>query len=561
LLKHSSHLESKGLISHKEASPMKLRAACLVVSFLSLLLSLAPLTVAQTAAETASALPRLVRFSGTVKDLNGNPLTGVVGITFALYSEQTGGAALWLETQNVTADRGGHYVALLGSTKPDGLRTDLFTSEQARWVDVQVSGQSEQPRVLLVSAPYALKAGDAETVGGLPASAFILANGGSPAVASTKTAAAPASNAASKNSSPANPDVTGKGTIDYIPMWDTTSDIVNSIIFQKSSEIGINTTTPAATLDVNGKTDIRDTLTLYPKSTDNTLGINGTAFKIDQAGKVTFITGQTFPGAGTITGVTTASGSGLSGGGTSGTLSLKVPSAGITNTMLANSKITLNASAAGGLAAPGAMTLGSTNTIGLKSCSANQILQYSGSAWGCATPGTGKGTVTSVGTGLGLKGGPVTGAGTLTIDTSIVPQLNVANTFTTDQNVAGNIGASGSVTALSAILSGSDVGVSSSGTEYGGIFSSNGGHIGLYGYNTNDCDLCVGVEGYAFGATRTIGVIGGTASSQGVGVYGQMEGASKTGANRGSAGVWGIREDREEKPGPGFWPLPTITQP
>ncbi|MGA6986579.1 MAG: hypothetical protein WBZ01_11040, partial [Terriglobales bacterium] len=62
---------------------MKLRFACVVIG----LLSLVSLTVAQTSSQTASALPRLVRFGGTVKDLNGNPLTGVVGITFALYSE------------------------------------------------------------------------------------------------------------------------------------------------------------------------------------------------------------------------------------------------------------------------------------------------------------------------------------------------------------------------------------------------------------------------------------------------------------------------------------------
>jgi hypothetical protein len=67
---------------------MKLRAACVVL----VLLSLAQLAFAQSVAET-SALPRLVRFGGTVKDLSGNPMTGVVGITFALYSEQTGGAA------------------------------------------------------------------------------------------------------------------------------------------------------------------------------------------------------------------------------------------------------------------------------------------------------------------------------------------------------------------------------------------------------------------------------------------------------------------------------------
>src|SRR5271170_6085432 len=125
---------------------MKLRIVCVAAGFLSLVLALTPWTVAQT----ASALPRLVRFSGTVKDLNGNPLTGVLGITFALYSEQTGGAALWLETQNVTADSNGHYMALLGATKPDGLPTELFTTGQARWVGVQVSGQAEQSRTLLV---------------------------------------------------------------------------------------------------------------------------------------------------------------------------------------------------------------------------------------------------------------------------------------------------------------------------------------------------------------------------------------------------------------------------
>jgi hypothetical protein len=65
---------------------MKLRIACAVIGFLSLVLSLNQLTVAQTSAQTTSALPRLIGFGGTVKDLNGNPLTGVIGITFALYS-------------------------------------------------------------------------------------------------------------------------------------------------------------------------------------------------------------------------------------------------------------------------------------------------------------------------------------------------------------------------------------------------------------------------------------------------------------------------------------------
>jgi hypothetical protein len=235
---------------------MKLRVACVVVGLLSLSLSLVQLTVAQTTAETASALPRLVRFGGTVKDLNGNPLTGVVGITFALYSEQTGGAALWLETQNVTADSNGRYVALLGSTKPDGLPTELFITEQARWVGVQVSGQAEQPRILLLSVPYALKAGDAETLGGKPASAYALATPQTATSAPTSESAKPSAavNASTNNQGSIQAAITGSGTKNYIPRWTSSTALGNSNIFQKATnkDIGIGTTTPLATLDVAG---------------------------------------------------------------------------------------------------------------------------------------------------------------------------------------------------------------------------------------------------------------------------------------------------------------------
>jgi hypothetical protein len=67
-------------------------------------------------------------------------VTGVAGITFALYAEQTGGAPLWTETQNVPAGAGGHYTVLLGAAKSEGLPADLFTAEQAHWVGVSVEG-------------------------------------------------------------------------------------------------------------------------------------------------------------------------------------------------------------------------------------------------------------------------------------------------------------------------------------------------------------------------------------------------------------------------------------
>ena len=396
--------------------------------------------VAQSApGATNAVVPTLASFSGILTDLDGKPITGVAGVTFSLYKDSEGGVPLWMEVQNVRPDETGHYTVALGATKNEGLPTGLFASGEARWLGVQAEGQAEQPRVLLLSVPYALKAGDASTVGGLPASAFMLANSGAAAGKSSNPSTTAPPSATGKAVTPANPAVTGKGTLDYIPMWDSASDIINSVIFQKTSKVGISTTSPAQLLDVNGKTDIRDTLTLFPNSTDNTLGVSGTSFKVSSTGLVTFISGQTFPGAGTITGVTTATGSGLSGGGTTGSLSLKVPSAGITNAMLQNSKVTLNASTAGGLTVPGAMTLGSTYTIGLKTCSTNQVLQYSGTAWNCATIG-GTGTITGVTAGTDLTGGGTTGTVTLNLDTTKVPQLAAANTFTGTDKFNGNVG-------------------------------------------------------------------------------------------------------------------------
>jgi hypothetical protein len=138
---------------------------------------------------------------------------------------------------------------------------------------------------------------------------------------------------------PAN--VTGSGTADFIPRWTGTTTLGNSNIFETvGGDVGIATTTPAARLDVKGTGDVRDTLTLFPKSTHPTLSVHGTAFAVSNTGTVTFVAGQTFPGTGTITGVT--AGTDLTGGGTSGSVTLnldttKVPTLGASsNTFTGN---------------------------------------------------------------------------------------------------------------------------------------------------------------------------------------------------------------------------------
>jgi hypothetical protein len=218
------------------------------------------------------------------------------------------------------------------------------------------------------------------------------------------------------------PLLTGTGTPNHITKWITTTKIGNSGIFETAaSNVGIGTTTPVAKFDLNGTGDVRDTLTLFPKSTHPTLSINGTAFAISSTGKVTFVAGQTFPGAGTVTKVST--GAGLTGGPITTTGTLSIATGGVTNAMLANPSLTVTANSP--LSGGGAVALGGSTSLGLANCAANQILQFIGSAWKCANPGTG--TVTSVGSGAGLTGGPITSSGTLSIATGGVTNAMLAH--------------------------------------------------------------------------------------------------------------------------------------
>jgi hypothetical protein len=400
------------------------------------------LTAQQVIASVASStvVPRLVNFSGKAMDERGKPISGITAATFAIYNDQQGGPPLWMETQNVTVDKNGHYTAQLGATKPDGLAVELFSSGEARWLGVTLNGGKEQPRTLLLSVPYALKALDAETIGGRPASSFMLA---------------PAASTNSSNPHTPPGTITGSGTTDFVPMFTGATTIGNSKIFQTvGGNVGIATKTPAAKLDVKGTEDVRDTLTLFPNSPYPALYLHGTSLSIDHTGLLTFVSGQTFPGTGTVASV--GSGAGLTGGPitTSGTLSIKT--GGVSNTMLANPSLTVGAGT--GLSGGGSVSLGGSTTLSLASNT-------------CAS-------------GTGLTALPFTCSPFATLG---------ANTFAGDQTVNGNLYATG-------------ISVSSSNATGVSVSSSTG--VGVYATYSGASGVNYGVWGD--GGTIGWGVVGST---------------------------------------------------
>jgi len=197
----------------------------------------------------AQPVPHLVKFSGALKNVSGFPHNGVVSIRFVIYGDAMGGTALWQEVQNTQLDQQGHYEVALGVTGREGVPMELFTSGEPRWLGVQalLPGTEEQPRVLLVSVPYALKAGDASTLGGLPASAFakvgttpqpqnlpsVEAVAASPAFvgAGTPNASAVASALAAVT--------TGAGTLNTVPKFSSATALANSQITDRNGMVSM----------------------------------------------------------------------------------------------------------------------------------------------------------------------------------------------------------------------------------------------------------------------------------------------------------------------------------
>ncbi len=223
---------------------------------------------------TAPAVPPLIQFSGILKDTNGQPITAITGVTFSIYQDQDGGTPLWMETQNVQPDSQGRYTVLLGSNSSQGVPADLFGSGQSRWLAVEGQGLQQTSRVLLVSVPYAMKAADADTLGGMPVSAFVLANppagngSGTTASAGTAATSTTTTGGASTTSTSTTGTTTGSASTktktassqpsgtspntNLLVKYDSSGNLVPSAAYESGGYVGIGTSSPVTPLQVNG---------------------------------------------------------------------------------------------------------------------------------------------------------------------------------------------------------------------------------------------------------------------------------------------------------------------
>jgi hypothetical protein len=204
-------------------------------------------SVTPIAATAPTAVPALIPYGSTAIAADGKPLSNESSVTFLIFKDESGGQPVWTETQMVSPDRAGQYSVKLGASSPLGVPLEVFANGTARWLEVQIAGQKPQPRILLATVPYAAKAADATTLGGLPASAFALA--GSSSSGTSSTSASP---------SDTSTVTTIGGSIHNIPIFTGATTIANSEIYDTGTSVGIGGVPNAsARLDVKGSMIMR----------------------------------------------------------------------------------------------------------------------------------------------------------------------------------------------------------------------------------------------------------------------------------------------------------------
>jgi len=231
----------------------------------------------------AQTAPPYLNYQGTLRNAEGQPISGVHKLTFRVYADVTDPMpeALWMEEHSQVTVRNGQFSVLLGDSKP--ISPTIFHSPD-RFIGITLDTLDEMvPRQRFASAPYAL---NADALDGMQPKDFALAGH----VHSSLSApdgdpgqAVAVNNDGNVGVGVANPertlDVGGTGVrvqsagrtlemrADFgaVDLTSPTSDLYvsstggnkNVILNHTGGRVGVNTAQPNSTLDVNGDVHVQ----------------------------------------------------------------------------------------------------------------------------------------------------------------------------------------------------------------------------------------------------------------------------------------------------------------
>ncbi|MBN1543823.1 hypothetical protein JW992_16895, partial [candidate division KSB1 bacterium] len=127
-------------------------------------------TVTADAAAATASIPQTIDYQGYLTDMDGFPIVGTIDIVFSIWDAAEGGRKLWETSRSVEINKG-YFNCDLGSENP--FPQGLFADAE-RYVQLTIQSENLFPRKPLAAVPFAFQGANALNLDGHPVSDFYL---------------------------------------------------------------------------------------------------------------------------------------------------------------------------------------------------------------------------------------------------------------------------------------------------------------------------------------------------------------------------------------------------